>query len=278
MIRIAAAVLLGLVASGAQPQGSMPLFDAHLHYNDDAQAAYPVADVLARFRDAGVTTILATSRPNDGTKALLIGAARAGGGAPRVVPFIRPYRNAADRATWFNDPAIFALIEAELARPIHWRGIGEFHVFGNDADTPWVRKIVALAVSRDLWLHAHCDDGALEHLLAHDPRVKVIWAHSGFSTPPAKIETYFARHPNLVGELSYRYDVTQDGRLAPEWRALFLRFPGRFVVGSDTWINGRWAQYAEIMAYYRGWLAELPPDVAAAIAHRNGERLFGDGR
>jgi len=278
MIRIAAAVLLGLVASGAQAQAQLPLFDAHLHYNDDAQAPYPVADALARFRDAGVTTILATSRPNDGTKALLVGAARAGAGAPRVVPFIRPYRTAADRSTWFNDPAIFALIEAELAQPIDWRGIGEFHVFGSDADTPWVRKIVALAVRRDLWLHAHCDDAALERLLAHDPRIKVIWAHTGFSTPPAKIDAYFTKHPNLIGELSYRYDVTNQGRLAPEWRALFLRFPERFVVGSDTWINGRWAQYAEIMAYYRGWLAELPPDVAAAIAHRNGERLFGNGR
>jgi len=278
MIRIAAAVLLGLVASGAQPQGPLPLFDAHLHYNDDAQAAYPLVDVFARFRDAGVTTILATSRPNDGTKALLVGAARAGAAAPRVVPFIRPYRNAADRDTWFNDPAIFALIEAELARPIHWRGIGEFHVFGADADTPWVRKIVAIAVRHDLWLHAHCDDAALERLLAHDPRVKVIWAHTGFSTPPVKIQAYFAKHPNLIGELSYRYDVTHEGRLAPEWRTLFLRFPERFVLGSDTWVNARWAQYAEIMAYYRGWLAELPPDVAAAIAHRNGERLFGNGR
>ena len=118
MIRIAAALLLGLVASGGAAQGSrLPLFDAHLHYNDDAQAPYPVADVLARFRDAGVTTILATSRPNDGTKALLVGAARAGAGAPRVVPFIRPYRNLADRGTWFNDPEIFALIEARARAP-----------------------------------------------------------------------------------------------------------------------------------------------------------------
>ena len=281
MIRfVAAAVLLGLVASGARAQGGgpLPLFDAHLHYNDDAQAPYPVADVLARFRAAGVTTILATSRPNDGTKALLVGAARAAAGAPRVVPFIRPYRNQADRGTWFNDPAIFALIEAELARPIDWRGIGEFHVFGRDADTPWVRKIVALAVRRGLWLHAHCDDAALEHLLAHDRGAKVIWAHTGFTTSPAKVAAYFERHPNLIGELSYRYDVTSEGRLTPEWRALFLRFPERFVVGSDTWVNERWARYAEIMGYYRSWLGELPPDVAAAIAHRNGERLFGNGR
>ena len=62
--------------------------------------------------------------------------------------------------------------------------------------------------------------------------------------------------------------------MTPAWRALFLAHPERFVVGSDTWVNGRWEQYAEIIAHYRGWLGQLPPDVAAKIAHVNGERLF----
>jgi hypothetical protein len=219
-----------------------------------------------------VTAILATSRPNDGTRALV--AAAASPGAPRVVPFLRPYRQHADRATWFNDPSIFALIEAELAGPIAWRGIGEFHVFGDDADTPWLRKIVALAAARGLWLHAHCDEAALAHLLAHGPGVRVVWAHTGFGTPPARIAQWLERHPNLVGELSYRHDIARDGRLDPDWRALLLRFSDRFVIGSDTWVNERWSRYGEIIAAYRGWLAELPPDVAARIAHRNGERLF----
>jgi hypothetical protein len=268
---VAAAPVAATLARAAPPPA---IFDAHLHYNVEATAAYPVADVLARFRAAGVTTILATSRPNDGTRALAAAAAADPGAAPRVVPFIRPYRNETDRQTWFNDPAIYALIEAELARDVDWRGIGEFHVFGRDADTPWVRKIVALAVERGLWLHAHCDDAALEILYRHDPRVRIVWAHSGFSTPPAKIAQYLERHPDLVGELSYRYDVTDGGRLAPAWRALFLAWPDRFVVGSDTWVNERWARYGEIVDYYRGWLAELPPAVAEKIARGNGERLF----
>jgi predicted TIM-barrel fold metal-dependent hydrolase len=252
----------------------MPLFDAHLHYNDEATTAFPVADVLARFRAAGVTTILATSRPNDGTRALVAAAVADPAGSPRVVPFIRPYRNPADRQTWFNDPEIYALIEAELARGVGYRGIGEFHVFGRDAGTPWVKRIVALAVERNLWLHAHCDNAALELLFAHDPRVKIIWAHAGFSTPPAAIERYLERYPGLVGELSYRYDVTEDGRLGAAWRTLFTRHPDRFVIGSDTWINERWARYGEIMEHYRGWLAQLPPEVARKLASGNAERLF----
>ena len=270
------AVLVCFLCLDAVAQGTrLPIFDAHLHYNDDARAAYPLPDVLARFREAGVTSILATSRPNDGTRALFEAAQRDPRSAPRVVPFIRPYRHHDDRTTWFNDPSIYALIERELARPIPWRGIGEFHVFGDDAATPWVRRIVALAASRGLWLHAHCDEAALNHLLSHAPGVPIVWAHAGFGTPPARIAEYLERHPNLVGELSYRHDIAADGKLDPAWRELFLRFPERFVVGSDTWVNARWARYAETMAWYRGWLSELPRDVAERIAHRNGERLFG---
>ena len=272
---LAACALAGIAVAATLRAEPLPIFDAHLHYNDEARAPFPLPTVLALFRDHGVRTILATSRPNDGTRALAEAARASPASAPRVVPFIRPYRNHADRATWFRDPAIYALIERELARDIDWRGIGEFHVFGAaDAGTPQVRRIVDLAVSRGLWLHAHCDEAALEALYRHDPRAKIVWAHSGFTVPPARLAEWLDRHPTLVGELSYRYDVTSEGRVTESWRALFARHPDRFVLGSDTWINERWSSYGEILALYRGWLAQLPQDVAAAIAHGNGERLF----
>ena len=272
----AASVLAMAICLPVGAQAPLELFDAHLHYNDEATSTHSVADVLQIFRANGVTAIVATSRPNDGTRALVAAARDFPAVAPRVVPFIRPYRTHADRQTWFNDPEIYALIETELARGIGYRGIGEFHVFGAaDAGTAQVRKIVALAVARDLWLHAHCDEAALEALYAHDPKVKVIWAHSGFSTRPEAIAGYLARHPTLIGELSYRYDITQDDKLTPAWRSLFATFPARFVIGSDTWVNSRWAQYGEIMAWYRGWLAQLPADTARRIAFANAAGLFG---
>jgi hypothetical protein len=40
----------------------------------------------------------------------------------------------------------------------------------------------------------------------------------------------------------------------------------------------RWASYGEIMAGYRAWLAQLPPDVARQIAHGNASALFADKR
>jgi uncharacterized protein YbaP (TraB family) len=268
------AAALAAIAAGAAAAPPLPIFDAHLHYNEEAQAAYPVSEVMRRFRANRVTGILATSRPNAGTRLLAAAASAGGAAAPRVVPFIRPYRTPGDRSTWFADPAALKLIEDELARDIGWQGIGEFHVFGRDAGTDVVRKIVALASARGLWLYAHCDEEALALLLAYEPGLHVIWAHAGFSPPPERLAEHLARHPNLVLELSYRYDVTTDGRLAAAWRKLFVAYPDRFVVGSDTWVNERWARYDEIIATYRGWLAQLPADVAAKIAYRNGERLF----
>ena len=50
------------------------------------------------------------------------------------------------------------------------------------------------------------------------------------------------------------------------------------LLGSDTWVPERWAAYGEIMAGYRGWLAQLPPVVAKQIAHGNARALFADGR
>jgi predicted TIM-barrel fold metal-dependent hydrolase len=267
-----AAVLLTLaLAWGSQAAEPLPLFDAHLHYNvEAAQGPYPLDHVLKLFRDNRITGILANSRPNDGTRALYEAKQK----DVRVVPFIRPYIVQPDRYTWFNDPRIYALIEAEYQRG-YYRGIGEFHLFGKDAKTEWVKKTVDFSVAHELFLHAHSDDEAVDILFAHNPKARIVWAHTGFTTPPETIEKYLQRYPNLWGELSYRYEISEGGRLKPAWRALFVKYPERFLIGSDTWVNERWAQYGEIMNGYRGWLAELPQDVAEKIAFRNAERLFG---
>ena len=47
------------------------------------------------------------------------------------------------------------------------------------------------------------------------------------------------------------------------------------MVGSDTWVNGQWDDYAAIIASNREWLSYLPRDVAEKIAYKNAERLFG---
>jgi len=90
------------------------------------------------------------------------------------------------------------------------------------------------------------------------------------------VRALLQRHPTLLGELSYRPGLTGgDGRLSPEWRALLGAMPERFLVGSDTWINGRWDQYESLMQQARRWLGDLPPAAARQIAWENGAALFG---
>ena len=264
------ALTLACVVQAAPYEG--PIFDAHLHYNDDAVARYPVGTVRELFEKNGVGAILANSRPNDGTRALV--AAAKGWRTPTVVPFIRVYRDHADYGNWFNNREIHAMIVAE-ERHGYYRGVGEFHVYGRNADTPVVKDIVDFAVAKGLVLHAHCDEEALEILFRHNPKARVIWAHTGFGTPLAQLEALFSRYPGLWGELSYRFGVADAERLAPEWRAFFVKHPTRFLVGSDTWVNARWDKYSGMMAAYRGWLGELPREVAERVAWRNGAELFG---
>jgi hypothetical protein len=111
-------------------------------------------------------------------------------------------------------------------------------------------------------------------------KVRLIWAHTGIGGPPvARVEQLLAKYPLLMGELSYRPGLTcEGGKLCPEWRALMLKYPSRFMIGSDTWVNGRWDSYEELMKGYRVWLGDLPAEVAQRIAWDNGAQLFGVAR
>jgi hypothetical protein len=270
-VLLALVVMTAALASPTRADDRIEIFDAHLHYNWEPTAFYSLEKVRGLFREHRVTGILATSRPNDGTRALV--AAKPEG--LWVVPFIRPYRIRADIGSWFGDPSIYELVEAEFKRGIY-RGIGEFHLSGQAAANEWVKKTVDFAVANDLFLHAHADAEAVEILMSHNPKAKIVWAHTGFGLEPERVAALLTRYPALWGELSYRSGIVDGGgQLTAEWRALFAKFPDRFLLGSDTWINERWASYGDIMAGYRAWLAQLPKDVAGMIAHGNARRLFG---
>ncbi len=270
-VLIAAVALLAAAPVRASEE-PIEIFDAHLHYNWEPKPYYQVDEVLALFKKHRVTGILATSRPNTGTHALM--DAKADG--LWIVPFIRPYRVRPDIQTWFNDPTIFDLVQDEFKRG-YYRGVGEFHLSGKAAATEWVKKAVDFAVANDLYLHAHADDEAVEILMRHNGRAKIIWAHTGFSLAPSRVAAMLATYPQLWGELSYRGGITgAGGELTPEWRAMFEKYPDRFLLGSDTWISERWSSYGSIMAEYRSWLKQLPLPVAKQIAHGNAKRLFAE--
>lgn len=279
-------LLLAPAFACAQQPYRGPLFDAHLHYNEEACAfpgvcPYPVSEVLAMMQRAGVRAIVANSRTNDGTKALAAAGDATRAAGVSVVPFIRLYRNRADYSGWFADDSIYTLVQQELAAGTAagaYRGLGEFHLYeSRNADGPVAVKLMQLAQARGLAVLAHVDDEAIDRLMAHAPQARLIWAHTGIGgAPVARVRALFRRYPLLIGELSYRPGLTDaDGRLSAEWRALFNEFPDRFVIGSDTWINARWSGYEALMAEARRWLGDLPPATARRIAWGNAAALFG---
>jgi hypothetical protein len=269
------AIVLAAFACAAHAEPwTGPVFDAHLHYNVEAAANTSVGSAFELFRKNGVAGILANSRPNDGTRALYEAWTKTPAVGVQVVPFIRVYRTREDYGTWQDNREILAMIVDEQKRG-YYRGIGEFHVHGRAADTKVLKEIVDFSVAKGLILHAHCDDEALEILYAHNPKARVIWAHTGFGTPLARVEELLKKYPELWGELSYRSGIADSTSLAAEWKSLFSRYPTRFLLGSDTWINERWASYPSIMFGYRRLLGELPREIAEQVAWRNAVGLFG---
>ncbi|HUK05095.1 MAG TPA: amidohydrolase family protein [Burkholderiales bacterium] len=208
MRRLAASALLCLACCVAGPSAGaseLPIFDAHLHYSQDAWESVPPPEAIAILRKAG---------------------------------------------------------------------LGEFHLYGADADLPVPRRMVQLARRNKLFLHAHSDADAVERLFAQWPEARILWAHSGFERPE-KVREMLRRHRNLWCDLAFRTDHARGGKVDPDWRAAFLEFPDRFLVGTDSFTPERWYYIGEHARWSRQWLADLPRDVAERIAWTNGETLVG---
>lgn len=267
-IAAAMALAAGLaLAPAAALAAELPIFDAHLHYSHDAVMDLPVADAVALLRKAGLKRALVSSSDDEGTQKLLAAA------PDLILPELRPYRRRSDVGSWVREPAIIDYLEQKLAKH-RYVAIGEFHLYGADAELPVPRRMVELAKQHKLWLHAHSDAEAVERLFKLDPEARILWAHSGFA-PPEAVRDMLRKHKNLWCDLAFRSDQASGGTVDPAWRAVFTEFPDRFMVGTDTFTPERWPYVVEHAAFSRAWLADLPREIAEAIAWRNGEALFG---
>jgi len=255
-------LLAALPATAAE----LPIFDAHVHYSHDAWDNLPPADAVAILRQAGLKRALVSSSGDAGTQRLLAEAPEL------IVPSLRPYRSRGELGSWMRDDSVVTFLEERL-RNARYAAIGEFHLYGADADLPVPRRMVALARQHKLVLHAHSDADAVERLFQQDPQARVLWAHSGFERPE-KVAELLRKHKNLWADLAFRSEHGSGGKIPPEWRALFTEFPDRFMVGTDTFTPERWHYIVEHANWSRAWLSELPPPLAERIAWRNAEALF----
>ena len=269
ILRVLVLLLLSLLVPGeivmASPKPE--IFDGHIHYSSDVWDKLSPQRAFELINEAGIARAMVSATPPEGAERLYQLAPE------RVVPFLRPYRSREDRTTWTSDSSLLDYVREQLAR-LPYRGIGEFHLFGDEARSPVVAELIKLARERELALHAHTDLAGIEVFLAKATDIPVIWAHGGFDVPEQTLRELLAKHQQLYIELSFRHGITEEGQLTPVWRKLFADFQTRFLLGMDTYTPQRWVGLPALADEARGWLKQLPAGIAKDIAMGNSDRLF----
>ena len=129
---------------------------------------------------------------------------------------------------------------------------------------------------------------AFERLLAHNPAARICWQHAGsdwYGYLTVDLSRRLLReHPNLYMSLALgrrcvreNAPLSDDQRIRPEWLRLFLDFPDRFVIGSDSFIHPNDKASDRLpppLFWTRRFLDRLPPDLAPKIAYENAMALF----
>jgi predicted TIM-barrel fold metal-dependent hydrolase len=247
--------------------GTLPIFDAHFHWISPASDAYTAEELLARMDEGAACRSIVSSTPNDRTLELWELA------PTRVVPAFRLYRTEDDKFQWSERTDMGAFMGQGLPEA-DFAALGEFHLFeGARLDAPGLQALVEAARSSGLDLLAHVEPTHIDYLFEAVPGTRIIWDHAGFQTP-AMLEPYLERYPSLWVDLAGRdEDVAPGGNLDPAWADLIERYPDRFMVGSDPWTVELSTNYVWTLETIRHWVAQLPPDVAAKVAYRNGQEL-----
>jgi hypothetical protein len=160
--------LIALIAATCNVcAAELPIFDSHLHYSHDAWERLPPKAAIEILRKAGLKAAMVSSSSDDGTQKLYAEA------PDLVIPVLRPYRQRGETSSWMHDPTIIAHLESRL-KSNRYAAIGEYHVYGSDADLPVVRRVVELARQYKLFLHSHSDAEAIERQFKQDPNARIL--------------------------------------------------------------------------------------------------------
>ncbi|MGV8990860.1 MAG: amidohydrolase family protein [Thiobacillus sp.] len=263
--------VLGMLvtASAAAAAAPIAMIDVHAHYSaPDAAAVSPEA-VRTKLDTAGVRQLVTTSAPPQLAQLLFRHMPE------RIIPLLGVYDDDLHKNNWVHDASLPMRVAAQLQSCV-WAGIGELHLFARDAQQPVFAQLVRLAAAHKLVLLIHGDAEVIEQAFAIAPQVRVLWAHLGTEPQPDALTTMLERYPDTLWiDTSVRDErIAPKGTLLPAWRALFERFPERFVVAVDTFSVNRWQQYEAVVARIRSWIAPLPQSLQANLLHDNAARLF----
>ncbi len=263
--------VLGMLsaASAAAAPALIVMIDAHVHYSaPDAAAVSPEA-VRTKLDTAGVRLLVTTSSPPQLAQQLYRHMPE------RIIPLLGVYDDDLHKGNWVHDASLPMRVAAQLQSGV-WAGIGELHLFARDAQQPVFAQLVRLAAAHKRVLLIHGDAEVIEQAFAIAPKVRVLWAHLGTEPQPDTLAKMLERYPDTLWiDTSVRDErIAPNGTLLPAWRALFERFPERFVVAVDTFSVNRWQQYEAVVAQIRSWVAPLPQSLQANLLHDNAARLF----
>jgi len=178
-----------------------------------------------------------------------------------ILPSLRPYRprRRLDLGTRRHR---VPFLEDRLARH-RYVAIGEFHVYGTDADLPVVRRAVELARAHQLVLHAHGDADAIERLFRQDPPRASCGRTRASPIPRRACNAGEAPEPLVRPRVPLRSGQRRQGRARVA--CALHGVPDRFMVGTDTFHAERWLYVGEHASGRR--LAGRPP-CTARRAHR----------
>ena len=251
------------------PLQAQPLFDAHLHYNRAHAQQFTPEQVIQKLQNNDIQQALVTSSPPQLAMDLHHQAPE------RVLPMLGAYRTWQDKMNWYRDEQLPARIEAQLKHG-GWRAIGELHLFAADRHSPVFKRMIELAGEYRLPLMLHADPAVIDTLYEWSPHQVVIWAHAGTFPYPDLIADYLQRYPQLYVDVSVRdRRIAPGGMLADDWYELFNRYPGRFLIGVDTFSPGRWQHFDGAVDDIKAWLGQLPEALRHHLAYGNATRLFG---
>ena len=155
-------------------------------------------------------------------------------------------------------------------------------------DGPAIRALFELVAIHDGFLAFHMEADAdslaqLEALASSNRTGRIILNHCGVNASSETIARLFATHPNLFCEFSCRYDPTIPKSMAADyifdrftiqsgWKKVIIKHADRFMVGTEVKEDAVYEHAIETVRF--GLLANLPQDVAQAVAYGNAQRLF----
>lgn len=264
--------------------------DSHIHFNWDHREETSIEEVIDILKQHDVGLTIVASTPS--TLALEL---REKGG-DWVIPFFSPYIHEDGKRDWYLDEQVVKNAEQGLKSGQYY-GIGEVHFmngFQPGTDNAIFLKLLKLAEQYNVPMLIHIDSGNEQTFLklcSANQNIKMIFAHAGGNLRPSHIKIILKQCDNVWIDFAardpWRYDgiSKDDFTLLPEWRALVLDYPERFITGTDpvwkvtrwsTWDTGDegWTHYQKLYDYHWRWMNDLPEDIRRKIAWENTQTLL----